>query len=443
VNRWLLPLWHTAAAAANLAARLAPDHPHKLVRTLRARRDLGAMIRREAERRDSARPLVWLHAPSVGEGLQARPILEALRRAYPQWQLAYSWFSPSADAFAARLDVDLRAPLPFDARAGMEALLDAWRPTLLAFVKLDVWPQLVAAAGDRGIPAALVSATLAPNSGRQGRLARAVLGEAYAALAAVGAISADDATRLVALGVHPDRVQVTGDTRVDQVHARATSVTAAHPVRALLPEVRRAAACDGPTDSWRPPLLVAGSTWPADEAALLPALTRWLRETPEARCIIAPHEPTPGHLAPIERWAAVQALPIRRLADAERAPEAPWRVLLVDRIGVLGDLYALASIAFVGGGFHAAGLHSVLEPAAFGVPVLFGPRHQNAREAGALLARGAAVRTANTTAIADQLDRWTRDAVSRQAAGAAAARFVEENLGSTARVVALLASLIA
>lgn len=385
--------------------------------------------------RDPARPLIWLHAPSVGEGLQARPVLEALRRTHPEWQLAYSWFSPSAEAFAARLDVELRAPLPFDGRPEADAMLNAWAPDVLAFVKLDVWPVLAERAQARGVRSALISATLAPNSGRQGAFARALLGEAYAGLHAVGAISADDASRLHALGVPAARLGVTGDTRMDQVWARAHAISPTHSVWGLLPEAERRAP--------RPPLLVAGSTWPADEAILRPALGSWLAQSPTARCIIAPHEPTPAHLAPIEQWARAEGIALQRLGAVERDASLKWRVLLVDRIGVLGDLYALASIAFVGGGFHDAGLHSVLEPAAFGVPVLFGPRHRNAREAGALLQSGGAVVVPDVSALRSALDGLTQNPRRRLEAGNHARALVEAGRGGTERVVALLERLVA
>lgn len=354
---------------------------------------------------------------------------------HPEWQLAYSWFSPSADSFAARLDVDLRAPLPFDGAREADAMLDAWAPDVLAFVKLDVWPVLAERAQARGVRTALVSATLAPNSGRQGALARALLGDAYAGLHAVGAISADDAARLHTLGVPTARLDVTGDTRMDQVWSRADTVSPTHAVWGLLP-------ADAPSASHRP-VLVAGSTWPADESVLLPALSEWLARSPDARCIIAPHEPTPAHLDPIERWANAEGFALQRLADAERSAGHEWRVLLVDRVGVLGDLYALATIAFVGGGFHDAGLHSVLEPAAFGVPVLFGPKHRNAREAGELVQSGGAEIVRDAASLHSALEGFTTDATRREHAGRRARALVEAGRGSTARVVSLIERLVA
>jgi len=190
-------------------------------------------------------------------------------------------------------------------------------------------------------------------------------------------------------------------------------------------------------------VLVAGSTWPADEAVLLPAVASWLAEHPGARCVMAPHEPTPTYLAPIERWAERSGVRLVRLHEAERTGDTTWQVLLVDRVGVLGDLYALAQLAFVGGGFHEAGLHSVLEPAAFGVPVLFGPKHRNAREASALVHAGGAVVVTNEAEMRATLTAFTRDPRRRTEAGAHARALVQAGLGSTARVVTLIEQLVA
>jgi 3-deoxy-D-manno-octulosonic-acid transferase len=270
-----------------------------------------------------------------------------------------------------------------------------------------------------------VSATLAAGSSRARGPAARLLRDAYAALDLVGAIDEADARRLVALGVRERAVMVTGDTRYDQVWARAQ---AADPGGPLLSPLRNSR-----------PTLVAGSTWPADERVLLPAWIALRDAVPDARLVIAPHEPTPAHLAPIERWAAEQRLHLVRLS-APGAGDAD--VVLVDRVGVLGDLYALADVAFVGGGFHAAGLHSVLEPAVFGAPVLFGPRHANSRDAGLLLAAGGAVSTRDTHALGRTLAGWLGDRAASSAAGTAARQVVEGGLGAAERSYALVARLL-
>jgi 3-deoxy-D-manno-octulosonic-acid transferase len=424
VNRALTLGYEGAARLARGLAAVAPASEHKLVATFAARR--GVMARFAAFARTPARPLLWMHAPSVGEGLQARPVLELVRARRPDAQLAYTYFSPSARAFAHSLDVDFCDVLPFDVATDMRGALAALAPSALVFSKLDVWPALAREASRRGTRLGMVSATLAASSSRRSSLAGSLLREAYARLDRVGAISIEDADRLIALGVASNRVTVTGDTRYDQVWARAQRVD-------------RASAILAPLGNGRP-TVVAGSTWPADEAVLLPAWARIAARLPQARLIVAPHEPTPLHLAPIERWAASAQLRLARL-DAPGAPGAD--VIIVDRVGVLGDLYALADMAYVGGAFHAAGLHSVLEPAAFGAPVLFGPRHVGARDARLLLDADAALVVDDAASLERALTHWLEAPADRAAAGRAARDVVHAGLGAAERSYALVSELLA
>lgn len=417
--------YEAAAQLARALAAVAPSRETKLVRTLRARRGIRARFAAwGARQRDARRPLVWLHAPSVGEGLQARPVIELLRAERPELQLAYTHFSPSAAAFAASLPVDFHDYLPFDTRGDARASLDALRPTALVFAKLDVWPVLARTAAERRVRLGLVSATVSPRSTRRHGIGAALVRDAYRRLDAVGAISAEDAERLLALGVRPQALRITGDTRYDQVWARAQRVDRAG--RLLSPLID-----DAPT-------LVAGSTWPADERVLLDAWREVRRRHPRARLVIAPHEPVPAHLDAIERWAAAADLELARLAAATAATP----VILVDRVGVLGDLYALADAAYVGGGFHAAGLHSVLEPAAFGAPVLFGPRHHGSRDAGLLLDAGGALETPDAGSLVAALDRWFGDPAQRREAGHRARELVRNGLGAARRSAELVLDLV-
>lgn len=421
--------WLAYDAVARLAdglATVAAGGDGKLLQTFAARRGLaGRYARWGAEERDTARQLLWMHAPSVGEGLQARPVLELVRQRRPEVQLAYTHFSPSAAGFAARLPVDFRDYLPFDSSPGVRQALDALRPDALVFAKLDVWPRLVQSAAERGVALGMVSATLPASSSRRSGIASAMLRDAYRRLDAVGAIDADDAGRLVDLGVRSDAIEVTGDTRYDQVWARAASADRASQLLAPLASQR--------------PTLVAGSTWGADEAPLLEAWRALQRSHREARLIIAPHEPTPAHLAPIEHWARSAGVTVARLG----APEAAGcDVIIVDRVGVLGELYALADIAFVGGGFHRAGLHSVLEPAAYGVPVLFGPHHSGSRDAGLLLTAGGAFTVDDATAVEGRLSELLASPGARHAAGAIARGVVQAGLGAAERSYALVERLL-
>ena len=415
-----------AGAAARAAAGLAPPGGGKLRASLRARSGIRTRYAKwGAGGRDAARPLVWLHAPSVGEGLQARPVIARLRERRPELQIAYTFFSPSAEKFARSTGADFCDYLPFDTAGDARATIDALRPTALVFSKLDVWPLLADVASARGISLGLISATLAEESGRRSGIGALLLRDAYRALDAVGAISPHDAARLQELGVRSDRISVTGDARYDEAWARANAAGAK---RALL----------GPLESDRP-TLVAGSTWPADEAPLFAAWRTVLERVPSARLVIAPHEPVPAHLDAVQRWAAVSGL---RCATLDNSAAGAADIVLVNRVGVLGDLYALADVAYVGGGFHAAGLHSVIEPAAFGAPVLFGPRHSASRDAALLLECGGGFSAGSADEIAARVLSLLTDRSMRDAAGTEARALVENGLGAAEKSAALVEQLL-
>jgi 3-deoxy-D-manno-octulosonic-acid transferase len=415
-----------AARLARAAARLTPAGGGKLRASLHARRGLLERFTHWARTtRDPARALLWMHAPSVGEGLQARPVLEVLRARHPEWQVVYTFFSPSAERFARGLEVDFADYLPFDSAPDMAALCDALRPTALVFSKADVWPVLAESAAARGTALGMISATVSGISSRRGWLADWLLHDAYAALDAIGTVDEADAQRLIAMGANRETLHVTGDTRYDQVWRRAQ-------------QVERYGALLAPLASTRP-TLVAGSTWPSDEAPLFDAWRALRARVPEVRLIIAPHEPTPEHLLPIEREAARLALTTARLGTPEQQRAD---VIVVDRVGVLGDLYALADVAMVGGGFHRAGLHSVLEPAAFGAPVLFGPQHRNARDAELLLTLGGGFQASSGDALATQLTRLFGDEPARREAGRRALGLVSSGLGAAERSAALVEGLV-
>src|SRR5690606_36954413 len=179
-------------------------------------------------------------------------------------------------------------------------------------------------------------------------------------------------------------------------------------------------------------------TWPTDESVLLPAWRALRVAVPDARLVIAPHEPTDAHLAPIRRWAQEAGLTLAAL-DAARAEDD---VVLVDRVGALGDLYALADAAFVGGGFHAAGLHSVLEPASFGAPVLFGPRHHGSRDARLLYEARGGEPVRDVPELVRALRILFTEPDTRARAGDAALGVVRDGVGAAERSYKLVEGLL-
>ncbi|HEY0018843.1 MAG TPA: glycosyltransferase N-terminal domain-containing protein [Longimicrobium sp.] len=410
-------LYTVALRAARPLLPLAAGGEGKLARGIRGR--AGVLERMEAwarVHRDPARPLVWFHAPSVGEGLQARAVVQAFRARRPDAQVAYTFFSPSAEAFARTVHADVADYLPLDVPADVHRALDALRPSVIAFSKTDVWPILTREAWSRSVRLAMLSGTLPAASSRLRGPARALLAPAYGRLDAVAAISPEDAERFGALGVPAQRRSVMGDARFDQVWARAAAVD-------------RGSDLLRPFGGYGGVTLVAGSTWPPDEERLVPAVGALRASGHPVRLILVPHEPTPEHLSRSTGLLRRAGSPPVRLSEVEGGA-GPGETVLVDRVGVLGDLYALADVAYVGGGWGTAGLHSVLEPAAFGVPVLFGPRHANAREAAALIAAGGAFEWGEDEST---LRTLVAGPARARTAGDAARRYVEAGLGAAER----------
>jgi 3-deoxy-D-manno-octulosonic-acid transferase len=421
-------------AALRLGTALAPTlgrFDHKIRTGDQARRGAGDRLLEWARwNRDTGRPLAWFHAASVGEGLQAETVLRHFRQLRPDCQTIYTHFSPSAEALARRLEVDAADYLPYDLPDTMHRLLASLEPDLLVFAKLDVWPELSTRAATSGAQVAIVAATVSPGSGRLRWPARRLLEAGYQVITAAAAISPEDADRLAQLGVPAERIQILGDPRFDSVAER---------VRAVKPDESLLSFGHGA------PTLVAGSTWPADEAVLLGAFADLHRRRPDARLILVPHEPTPAQLEVLQRRAASLGLPVPvRLSEAQ----GPVPLLVVDRMGLLATLYGSGSMAYVGGGFGAAGLHSVLEPAAWGIPVAFGPRWHNSRDAALLVEAGAGTALPRSwigrarAALQQQWERWIVNEEGRRAQGQRAREVVERGLGASLRSAEMLAGLI-
>jgi 3-deoxy-D-manno-octulosonic-acid transferase len=388
----------------------------------------GFRARWESLARELTAPPVWFHVASVGEFEQARPVISALERARPDIPVLITFSSPSGYHFAKQREsmesgsIRFIDYLPFDTAANMRFCLECTRPRLLVFVKFDVWPNLVWEADAREVPVVLVDATLSASSGRLSLPARWLYRDVYRRIDAILAISDEDAQRFRASVPEHASVSVVGDTRFDRVMERWEKRGAS----------TFALAAGRPT-------LIAGSTWPPDDERLLPALARLLAEDARLRVVLVPHEPTSAHVAPLRRWAADSGFDARTASDASLPTPAgaDVRVTIVDVVGVLAEAYRFGDVAYVGGAF-TTGVHSVIEPAIAGLPVVFGPKYNNSFEAMQLVERGAArsIRTSEDAYAA--LRVWLTDDAARGAAGRAARDYVESQLGATEKCMAAL-----
>ncbi|MEQ1856647.1 MAG: glycosyltransferase N-terminal domain-containing protein, partial [Longimicrobiales bacterium] len=301
-----VPFFYRASTlAARAVAPLLADGESKLARGLAGRRDAHETLARWGESgRDPRRPTVWVHAPSVGEALQAGAVLRALAERRADLQVVFTHFSPSGEGVGARMGAHVSAYLPWDLRGPTGHALDAVRPDLLVFTKTEVWPVLVEEALRRGVPVAFVAGTVTSSAGRLRWPARALLRATWASLTLACACSEEDAARLVALGVPRARVRVTGDPGVDSAALRAAEADATSSTLA-------------PFHADRRPTVIAGSTWPEDDAVLLPALEDVRRSLPQVRAVLAPHEPTPSHVRALSERLSVGGWKVETLATVE------------------------------------------------------------------------------------------------------------------------------
>lgn len=402
----------------------------KAARALRGRRGSGTALRGwGAEGRDPGMPGLWIHAPSVGEGLVARAVLEALAVRRDGLQAVFTHFSPSAEGLASDMPAAWAGYLPWDVPDEMGPALDAVRPGVVAFTRTEVWPVLVAEAHRRRVPAAMVGGIVAPGARRGRWWARPLLRGTWRRMSMVCAVSDGDAEGFLRLGVPAAALRVTGDPAIDSAALRAGGEALEEPwLHPFVEEPR--------------PTLVAGSTWPSDLRVLLPALEGARRSVPGLRVVVAPHEPTEasvqGALAEFfgMGWRGAT------LAEVEAAGARDVDVVVVDRVGMLARLYRAGDVAYVGGGFHGAGLHSVLEPAAAGIPVLFGPRHANARAAGELAAAGGGRVVASPAAVREALVLWLTDVRAHAYASGRASGYIHAHRGAAARTASLLDDLL-
>lgn len=307
----------------------------------------------------------WIHASSLGEFEQGRPLIEALRRANPQHRILLTFFSPSGYEVRKNYsEVDYVCYLPFDLPDNARRFIEIVKPAEAIFVKYEFWSNYLHELKRRNIPTYIISAIFRPSQlffRSYGGFFREMLG-CFTHL-----FVQDDASRTLLASIGIDHVTVAGDTRFDRV-IDIRNQAKDYPLIETF--------CDNHFT------LVAGSSWPEDEALIIP----YFNKRPEQKLIIAPHEIDEKHLEQIESRLSRPSLRYSQ-ASADNIRQADC--LIIDTFGMLSSIYRYGSMAYIGGGF-GAGIHNILEAAVYGIPVVFGPNFKKFREAHNLLAAGGA-----------------------------------------------------
>ncbi len=397
---------------------------HKVRRGIRGRAGLFEQLRHD-EKKLTAPCRIWFHSSSLGEFEQARPIIAALRKQYSNIDIVVTFFSPSGYEHSRSYKLAaLISYIPFDTAKNARRFIDLIKPTVAVIVRYDVWPNHLWELHRRGIPILLANATLRKNSSRFWFALRSFHHYLYNTITAILTVSETDAEAFRAFELRQPEIRVIGETRYDQVWQRSVEARTKHVIPATIVKRRK--------------VFVVGSSWEEDEAVVVPVFRRIAQRDPSALMILVPHEPTEETLERLELSLNFNLRSIRFSALNDFSNE---NVIIVDSIGILMTLYQYADVVYVGGSFKQ-GIHNVLEPAAYGLPVLFGPKHDNSHEAKELVARGGAFVVAGQEECYRQLRKFLNDQRIRTRAGKISLRLVQENIGATERFIERLSKFL-
>ena len=393
-------------ALYGLLAALASPFSVKARRWVRGRRGWRKKLKSFSKGEER---VVWLHCASLGEFEQGRPLIEKIRSEQEGWKVVVTFFSPSG--YDVRKDyrgADVVMYLPEDLPGNVRYLLGRIQPDLVLIVKYEFWYNYLSELKRRNISTYLVSGIFRPGQyffRWYGRFAAKML----SVFTRIFVQDEQSGRLLDGIGYHS--WTVTGDTRFDRVSQIAAAAR-------NLPVIEQFRGSER--------LFVAGSSWEEDEDIII----RYINENASAmKWIIAPHEIDEGHLERIEAKITSGTVRYSRYGGKDDS----GRVMIIDNIGMLSSVYRYASVAAVGGGF-GRGIHNILEPACWGIPVLFGPNHQRFREAIQLIERGGAASFSDFETFSKIVEKYIRDNEALESAGRVSASYIAENKGATGKV---------
>ena len=365
------------------------------------------------------KPVIWMHCASLGEFEQGLPVLESIHQQYPGYALLVSFFSPSGyEACKNHSLPDRVVYLPMDSPSQSRKWLAVVKPTLVLFIKYEFWYYYLFALHQQKIPVILVSAIF-----RQQQIFFTWYGGFYRKMLALFThILVQDAASVQLLSEIKVTTPVTiaGDTRFDRVQQIANQPKS-------WPAVENFVQQD--------PVLVAGSTWPEDDKEL----QHFVNKNPSIKHILVPHVTDGASLRKCqETFPGALLYSAYEAAFLQGIPISYSSILIIDRIGMLSSLYRYASIAYIGGGFGADGVHNVLEAAVYGKPVVMGPTFQKYLEATELVDKGGAITVNNGQALDTTLQALFDNEPEREKMAQIALDYTASKRGATNKVLQVI-----
>jgi 3-deoxy-D-manno-octulosonic-acid transferase len=360
---------------------------------------------------------IWIHCSSLGEFEQGRPLIESWKEKYPQYKIVLSFFSPSG--YEVRKDyamADYVFYLPMDGKKNARQFIALINPSLAVFVKYEFWFYYLDELKKNAIPTILVSGAFRPGQAFfkwYGSFFRKLLG----CFSWIFVQDDQSKTLLKGIGFNGNAL-VSGDTRYDRVIAIAAA-------RKSIPIAERF--------KGKSKIIIAGSTWPDDEKILKACIANMPADW---KMIIAPHEIDDARIRSVQMLFDHDVVLYSALQKQE--DRFGKKVLIIDNIGLLSSLFAYGDIAYIGGGFQKGGIHNILEPAAFGLPVIFGPVYKKFVEASKLVSLQFAFAVNSEENGKIILSRLIADAAYRNTIHDSLIKYMQENTGATEAVLGLV-----
>ncbi len=354
---------------------------------------------------------IWVHAASLGEFEQGRPLIEKIKEQHPEVQIFLTFFSPSGyEVRKNYCGADYIFYMPMDSRRNAQRFIDLVNPQKVLFIKYEFWYHYLLLLKKRNIPVYLCSANF-----RENQMFFKWWGGWYRKMLHFFShffVQTTTSERLLeSIGL--SNLTITGDTRFDRVFDIASQAREIPGLKTFVGESQ---------------CFIAGSTWEPDEELI----TRYINDTTgPVKYILAPHEIHAAHIERLEKSIKKRTI---RFSNKDNVALTDYDVLIIDNIGMLSSLYRYGKVGYIGGGF-GKGIHNILEAAVFGLPVLFGPNHLKFQEAIDLIKEGAAFPICKYDDLKSKLDELFGNAETLRVTGEKAATFVKRNIGATEKIM--------
>ena len=401
----MLFLYNLVISIAGFFLKIVALFSPKIKLFVNGRKNVFSILEEKIKSSDKT---IWFHSASLGEYEQGLPVIEKIKEKYPDHKIIVTFFSPSGYEVRKNNTVaDVTVYLPLDTKSNAKQFLKLAHPELVFFIKYEFWLNYLKELETSKTPTYLISGIFRDNQmffKWYGGFYRKAL-KAFTYFFVQNESSKE---KIEAIGFH--NVIVSGDTRFDRVNA----ILGRDNTLEFIENFKN----DSPT-------IVIGSSWPKDEALL----AEYINQAPEhVKFIIAPHNIKPDQITSLKSQITKSTVLFSEKRDLDLSG---YNVFIIDTIGLLTKIYSYGTIAYVGGGFGNPGIHNILEPATFGIPIVIGPNYSNFAEAVQLVALEGCITISNSKELKETLDRLLNDTNFFDEKSSICRSYIQDNKGAT------------